>query len=150
MFDEDLGLVYEAYTAELVLVMCMMKYYTDLDMTEYEGEEGWYTLYDILESNGVLDHLYGYLAPDLEKVKAVYATLRESAAKTFQHKHSLDFLAKKSFGSLLSTEDITQTIAQASDVNNTMVALLDSFAKVSTPDKLVDSGLLKFARKDIK
>lgn len=142
--------MYEAYTAELVLVVCMMRYYTDLDLSEYEGEEGWYQLYDILESHGVLDHLYGYLAPDLNKVQKVYETLKASAVKTFEHKHSLDFLARKSFGSLLSTEDITETIAKASDVNNTMIDLLEAFGKVQSPQRMADSGLLKFGKRNPK
>lgn len=148
MFDEELGLVYEAYTVELVLVICMLRYYTDLDMTEYESEEGWYTLYDILESHGILNHLLARLAPDLERVRAIYATIREASAKTFQHRHSLDYLAKKSFGSLLSTEDITETIAKASDMNNTMVDLVDAFSKLGTPGKMATGGLLQFARRD--
>lgn len=143
-----MGAVYETYTAELVLVICMLRYYTDLDMSEYEGEEGWYTLYDILESHGVLGRLLADLAHDLEKVQVIYDKIQLSAAKTFERKHSLDHLAKKSFSSLLSTEDITETIAKAADVNNTMVGLMDAFSKLGTPGKLADNGLLRFARKD--
>lgn len=104
-------------------------------------------LYDILESHCILEYLYGYLAPDLDKVKAIYENIKASAAKTFEHKNSLDFLVKKSFGSLLSTEDISKTIAEASDVNSTMVDLLEAFAKVQTPQKMVDNGLLKFGKR---
>ena len=129
-------------------MVCMMRYYTDLDLSEYEGEDDWYALYDALESHGVLDYLYGHLAPDLTKVKAIYENIRASAARTFEHKHSLDYLVKKSFGSLLSTEDITKTIAEASDVNNTMVDLLEAFAKVQSPKKMVDGGMLKFGKKN--
>lgn len=148
VFDYDLGIAYESYTREVVLVVCMMRYYTDLDLSAYQGQEGYFELYDILESHGMLDYLYGQLAPDLEKVKAIYNNLYASAAKTFVQRHSLDYLVRKSFGSLLSTEDITQTIAEASDVNNTMVDLLGAFAKLQTPQKMVDEGLTKFGKRD--
>ena len=71
MFDEELGMVYEGYMSEVVLVICMMRYYTDFDLSDYQNQDDFYMLYDILESHGTLDYLYGYLAADLEKVKAV-------------------------------------------------------------------------------
>ena len=147
VFDDDLGLAYESYTSELVLAICMMRYYTDFDLSEYDGIDKWYELYDLLASFGVLEHLYGCLASDMEKVKAIYEKIKASASKTFEHRHSVGFLARKSFGSLLSTEDITKTIAEASDVNSTMIDLLGAFAKVQSPEKLVDTGLLKFGKK---
>lgn len=129
-------------------MVLMMRYYTDFDLSEFDGEEGWYQLHDILESHGALEHLYGFLVTDIAKVQRIYETLKTSASKSFEHTHSLNFLARKSFGSLLSTEDITETIAKASDVNNTMVDLMDAFVKLQSPKNLAHDNLLQFGKRN--
>lgn len=148
VFDEDAGLVYEGYTSELILVVLMVKYYTDLDVSAYEGEEGWYQLYDLLESHGVLDQLYLELAADLGLVKEVYRQIKKAATKTFEKKHSLDYLMSKSFGSLLGTEDIMTSVAQAEGVNTRMIDLLEAFQQRESPKRMVDgNSLLKFSKR---
>ena len=151
VFDETLGLVYEGYTHELALVYLTMRYYTDFDLEAYSDSESWYTLYDLLESYGILDLLYGCLDADLQKVLRIYEKIKESAKYTFERERSLSYLAQKTFGSLLSTEDITATIAQAEGVNHTMIELLESFNRLRPgPSASPVGSIVSFRKKDLQ
>ena len=147
VFDEDLGVVYEGYTYELALVICMMRYYSDLDMSAYEDEDGWYALYDILESNALLDNLFDMLCCDLDSVREIYEKIKAAAARTFERKHSLGYRAGKAFGSILTDEDIATTLAKAEGVNSTMIDLLGTFGQMQGPKQMADRGLLQFAKR---
>lgn len=147
VFDEDTGLVYEGYTFELMLTMNMLRYYTDLDMSVYPDEESWYQLYDALESHSAIAFLSEELKEDLDHVLGIYAKLYEAAGRTFQQRRSLTYLAKRSFGSLLTTEDFAETIAKTKGMNGKMIDLLDAFQKIQTPKSMTASGLIPFAKR---
>jgi len=147
VFDEELGIVYEGYTYEAVLVMCMMRYYTDLDVSEYEDENGWNTLCDILESNALLDNLYDMLSYDLDTVLGIYEKIKTAATRTFEHKHSLGYRAGRAFGSILTDEDITATLAKAEGVNSTMIDLLGAFTQIRGPKQMMDNGVIQFSKR---
>lgn len=72
-------MVYEGYNADLLETMFILKHYTDIDVTPFDTEEGRYVLYDILESNGVLDSILAHVREDFQKVKAIYARIREAS-----------------------------------------------------------------------
>ncbi len=151
VFDEDAGIVYEGYTYEVVLVVLMMKYYTDLDLSTFEGEEGWYQLYDLLESHGALDALYGMLAPDLGQVEKIYRHIKDAAAATFEKQHSLAHKVMKSFGSLLGDEDLMTSVAKAEGINSRMIDMLAAFQqKPQTPGQMARAGMIPFAKRDMK
>ncbi len=151
VFDEDSGTVYESYTYELVLTILTMKYYTDLDLSPYEDEEGWYQIYDILESHGALDHLYAVIGEDLDKMLKVYRHIRGAATKTFEKRHSLDYLVQKSFGSLLGSEDIMTTMARAESVNSLMIKMMDAFRERNhSPSQMAKQGIIPFAKRNVK
>lgn len=148
VFDEDLGVVYEGYTHEVALTVCVVKYYTDMDLAAYDTEESWNTLIDALESNCQLDSLYGLVREDLYKVFDIYAKIKGAAALTFERRHSLSYRVGKAFASLLTEEDLTTTIAKAEGVNSTMIDLLGAFGQAQDKKGLLGDGLIPFAKRE--
>jgi hypothetical protein len=146
VFEENLGVCYEGYTHETALVFLVMRYYTDFQLDEYDDSESWYMLYDILESHGVLDMLYGFLLEDIQKVLKVYEKIKEAAKSTYERDHSLSYLVRKTFGSILSTEDITETIAKSGEVTNTMIQLMGAFNQLQ-PTTNPKGGIVSFAKR---
>lgn len=148
VFDEERGVAFEGYTHEAVTIACMMEYYTDLDMAAYADEEGMYALVDLLVSHGALDILWDELSEDLYHVRRIYEAIRASAIRSFEHGLTLDHLIRKSFGFLFTGEDITETLAKADGVNNTMVELLGAFMKQQAAPDATGGKLLRFGKKE--
>lgn len=149
VFDEDLGVVYEGYTHEAALTVCVVKYYTDMDLCAYDTEESWSSLIDALESHGLMDSLYDLVREDLHKVLGIYDKIRDAATLTFERKHSLSYRAGKAFGSLLTDEDITTTLAKAEGVNSTMIDLLGTFRQRQSSQSVAGGiNLLKFNKRE--
>lgn len=62
--------------------------------------------------------------------------------------YTLDHKTAKSFGFLFTDEDLSESIAKAEGVNNTMVGLLDAFQQRQSPQQMVDGGLINFAKRE--
>lgn len=58
--------------------------------------------------------------------------------------HSLPFLLKGTLGSLLGSEDLTQSIARAEGVNSSMIEMLGALGRENDRGKLSD-----FAKKEL-
>lgn len=141
VFDEKLGVAYEGYSHEQALVFLMVHYYTDFDVEAYRTTEGWYALYDLFESYGVLDELFVQLDVDLNKVVQVYERIKEASIHSFETEHSLTYLIGRMFGSFLGDENIGESIAKAADMNNTMVKLLGAYNKLQLNPGAAGGGI---------
>ncbi|MDO4549387.1 MAG: hypothetical protein Q4D04_14955 [Clostridia bacterium] len=147
VFDEESGLAYEGYNSETMRVMCVMNHYTDLDVSDYDTADGRYALHDILESTGALKQILELVEDDLLEVESIYHSLRVAAQRTFEHTHSLKYMAQKSLGGLLTGEDITESIAKASAINNKMVEMLGALGREKAAKPSIGGNVMQFAKK---
>lgn len=65
----------------------------------------------------------------MEHVQKIFELLKESAQRVFEHTHTLPFQIQQSFASVLNGEDLSETLAKASTVNNQMVDMLGAFRR---------------------
>lgn len=147
VFDEELGVAYEGYTYDTVLLVLVMRHYSDLDMTAYADEAGWNELHDLLASHGQIDPLYAIVQSDLDQVLAIYHRIRDAARLTFERRHSLSYKAGKAFASLLAEENLMTTLAKAEDINSQMIDMLGAYRKTHPTGQAPGGGTLPFGKR---
>lgn len=143
VFDEEAGIAYEAYNAELIRAFLVLKYYTDLDLAEYDNPEGRATVHDALASHGLWREIMDVVDLDMDDVDMIAFKLGSSARRSFEEKHSLSRMLMKTFGALLGTEDLTQTVAKAEVLNGKLIDMLAAVQKQPT----ANTGGLQLAKK---
>lgn len=143
VFDEEAGIAYEAYNAELIRAFLVLKYYTDLDLAEYDNPEGRATVHDALASHGLWREIMDVVDLDMDDVDMIAFKLGGSARRSFEEKHSLSRMLMKTFGALLGTEDLTQTVAKAEVLNGKLIDMLAAVQKQPT----ANTGGLQLAKK---
>lgn len=143
VFNEELGVAYDSYLHSEYTYFIMVKYYTDFDLSAYT-EDGWiFDFMDNMEENrdgftAIVEHT----RKDFDKVEDLARTLGDTVKKLYKKEHSLEYRAMTSFGFLLDGKDLTETLAQARDVNEQMIDHLGAIAKSNTVD------LAKYAKKN--
>lgn len=143
VFDEEAGIAYEAYNAELIRAFLILKYYTDLDFAEYDNLEERCAIHDALASHGLWREIMEIVDADMDDVDVIACKLGSSARRSFEEKHSLSHMLMKTFGALLGTEDLTQTVAKAEALNGKLIDMLAAVQKQPT----ANTGGLKLAKK---
>lgn len=143
--DEDAAIMYDSYKKPLLECALIAKYYTNIDVSEMESEKDWKVLIDWLTMNGVYGTLLDAVENDYQLVKELYVLMRNATYRSYEESHALSTKIKKSFASLLTDDDIAETIAKSEDVNRQMISLLDdamSFREAQPPknDKLALDG----------
>ena len=124
VFDEESGVAYEGYNAELMRAFLILVYYTDLDLADYDTQEGRQLIYDVLASNKLWDKILGIVGEDMQVVASICMQLEEASRRNFERKQSMDYKLGKVFESLLGTENLVETIAKAEGLNSKLIDLL--------------------------
>lgn len=143
VFDEEAGIAYEAYNAELIRAFLILKYYTDLELSAYDNPEGRAAIHDALASHGLWREVMDIVDFDVDNVDMIAFKLGSSARRSFEEKHSLAHMLMKTFGALLGNEDLTQTIAKAESLNGKLIDMLVAVQKQPT----ANTGGLQLAKK---
>lgn len=124
VFDEESGIAYEGYNAELMRAFLILVYYTDLDLVGYDTMEGRQLVYDTLSSHGLWDNILQIVNEDMRVVAAICMQLAEASKRNFEHKQTMEYKLSKVFESLLGTENLVETIAKAEGLNSKLIDLL--------------------------
>ena len=143
VFDEEAGIAYEAYNAELIRAFLILRYYTELELTEYDNPEGRSAVYDALASHGLWREIMDIVDMDMDDVDVIAFKLGSSARRSFEEKHSLSRMIMKTFASLLGSEDLAQTVAKAEVLNGKLIDMLAAVQK----QPAANTGGLKLAKK---
>lgn len=82
---------------------------------------------------------------DFDDVMDMYYRLSVSAKRNFEAEHSLTHRVGKVFESLLGTENLTDTIAHAEQLNSKLIDMLGTMRKEQTPGNVTGLKLAKRA-----
>lgn len=121
VFDEDRGIAYVGYMEDAARMFVRLAYYTDLDMAEYGSYDGMVKLMDMVEQEEMIDEFIDMTGCDFDTVEKLAYTIFNNARVIFEKEHSIGYRIEQSFGFLFDGQDITQTLAQARDVNEQMI-----------------------------
>ena len=123
-FDEEAGIAYEGYNAELSRAFLILRYYTDLDLTPYDTPQGRYEICDIIASHGLWPRIMEVVGEDISGVNAIVRRLEEAARRNFERKYSLDYRLVRLLEGLLGTESLVENIAKAESLNSRLIDML--------------------------
>ena len=149
VLDEENYVVYESYQTELIELLLTCKYYTNIDTEEMQDEHSWKMLYDYLAANKMLEELRRIVQDDFYRVLGIGSYISDSLKKTFEAKHSLSVRLLKTFGSILTEEDMAETLAKSEEVNSVMLDLIGAYKEKST-NKTMRTGngtVVNFSKK---
>lgn len=146
VFDEESGIAYEGYNAELIRAFLILVHYTDLDLSQYDTPQGRYEAYDMIASHGLWEAISHIVAADMVAVDSICCRLQCSAQRVFEQKHSLEYRIGKMFEGLLGTENLAETVAKAEGLNSKLIDMLGALRKTQ-PVSAGASGM-RFAKKE--
>lgn len=136
VMDEDSGIAYEGYNAELIRAFLILCHYTDMELAEYDTAEGRREVYDIVASHGLWPEIMKIVDDDLGDVEGICYRLMHSAKRSFEQKHSLEYRFGKVFESLLGTENLADTVARAEGLNSKLIDMLGVLQKEGKPAEI--------------
>lgn len=149
VLDEENYAVYHSYQTELIELLLICKYYTNIDTEEMQDERGWKMLYDYLMTNEMLEKVRCLVDKDFYRVLGIESYISDSLGKTFEAKHSLPVRLLKTFGSILTEEDMAETLAKSEEVNSVMLDLIGAY-KEKSANKTMRTGngtVVNFSKK---
>lgn len=127
VFDEETGVAYAGYNAELIRAFLILVHYTDLDLTEHDNPQGRYEVYDAFDTHGLWSEIYQIVNADMQAVDAICWRLEHSAKVNFERRHSMEYKLGKIFEGMLGTENLTESIARAEGLNSKLIDMLAAF-----------------------
>lgn len=158
--DAD-GCSYMSYRYDLARMFLIVEYYTNIDTSDWNTEEGQASLFDYMTRYG--DELLSRYEKmcendafkhDIAIVNSIYSRMYTAMAFKHEHTSSLSYKIGKAFESVLNDQDIVKTLAQSREVSEKMIDMLGVFnANNSDKEKTEKNhknsvpGLLNFAKK---
>ena len=124
VFDEEGGIAYEGYNAELIRSFLILRYYTDIDLKESDTPQGRYEVYDAVASYELWPQIVEVVAEDLAQVDRIACRIVDAAKCSFERKHALEHQIGKLLKGLLGTESLTETISKAEGLNSKLIEML--------------------------
>lgn len=148
VFDDESGVAYKGYLYDVVFTYLFAKYYTNIDVSLYDSEEGHRQVYDFVVYNGIIrstEKLCEEYDDDVFAIEKMYNLIVEAAIVTTREKNSLSHKIKTSFASVLADEDLATSLAKSQEVNEQMVDVIGAVIR----DKKVNGNVIpmKFAKK---
>lgn len=132
--DREAGICYEGHLTSAMIRFMQVKAYTELDVTKYEGEDGLCELMDAWhEYSEDMDAFEETIDRDWYGdygVEALADQMRSNITRLFETMHSLPYKIATSFAFLLNGNDLTDSLAKASGVNEQMIGFMDALKKL--------------------
>ena len=132
VFDEELGWAYDSPLRNAIEHFIKLKYYTGLDMSQYEDYDGLCQMMDDIGEHPIKDVLE-FIHDDWDELYDMAYDMQLNVERAYEKQHSLEHQIKTSFGFLFDGKDLTQTLAEAREVNEQMIDHLGALAKQNKP-----------------
>lgn len=148
IMDEELGICHQSLNAEVYHLFAALRHYTDLDVSAYETDDGMYQLYDMFRASQAYAQLFDFIREDWQEVLRIYDDLSEIVTSVFVRQHSLEYRLTGFLEDFLAVGDLTQTLAQAHEINNTLVDAFGALKEQQKAEPKLGGNVLSFARKN--
>lgn len=148
IMDDDLGICHQALNAEVYHLLTALRHYTDLDVDAYATDDGMYQLYDMFRASDAYTHLFDLIHDDWQEVIRIYDDLLEVATSVFVRQNSLEHRLTGFLEDFLAVGDLTQTLAQAHEINNTLVDAFGVLKEQQPTGQKIGGNILSFAKKE--
>lgn len=144
--DRESLMMYDNYRRDLIEMILIAKYYTNIDVAELSVEDDWRMLHDWIVFNHLDTAIMQVIEHDYDITLCMAVRILNDMQNTYKKVNSLPYLIQKTFGSMFTGEDFSEAFAKASDVNNQMVDMLGAYRdmqqKNNTPENQIMGGKL--------
>lgn len=138
MIHDD-SCIYLSPACDRFRIFMIVKYYTDVDV---EGEDI-NNVVDFVINNELYDQIRDAISKDLDHVFDIYYSLYEALDTTYADDKSLTKAVRTSFGFLFNGEDITESLAKAEAMKDTVYEAIGALRKVEKEkEEKLDHGTL--------
>lgn len=148
----DDSIVYMGYDKDKIKLYLIAKYYTDIDTTDVDvGDVANYFI-----NNEMIDKIFDIIGKDFEFVMDMYYMLYDATADAMADDKSIGKALRTSFGFLFNGEDVTESLAKAEAMKDTIYEAIGALRKVEKEREkninngtmAIDGALLNFAKKE--
>ena len=149
IFDEENGHAFMSHLEDMVFSYILLKYATDFPIGELSVEE----VYNFALRAQIWDKIQVAINGYVWLVRDMYHSICCNMIRSFEKQHDLGTLLRKTFGFLLTGEDISETLAKSADIVNRMVEVMGVFQEhedskmKNSPQMKVGGVPLNFAKK---
>ena len=135
----DDAFVYESGEYEKYKLYTIAKYYTDIDTDDVDPE----IVADYLVNNGMDTGINEIVSRDYEYVNSIYLNLYAALCGIYENDSSITKALRTSFGFLFNGEDITESIAKAEAVKDTLYEAVSTWKQVEKEkEEKINNGML--------
>lgn len=129
VIDEGKGIAFETYDVEALRLYMMLKWYTNIDVSEYDFDMG--KLHDLMKDYELA--IINICGRDLDIAENMMRRYTYKTIEIYNQQNSLAQKIKTSFAGILTGEDLVSAIAESRTVNEELITL---FSKVQKQDEL--------------
>lgn len=142
IMDENLGVMCWTYLFPAANMYVRLKYYTEYDVSKFDGEDWLNDVMDAVDKYDMSDFLE-FVNEDFSNVTKIAYDMMATVKELFEKEHSLAHKAMQSFAFLFDGKDVTETLAEAREVSEQMIDVLGG--KKPAGGKLIDMS--QYAKK---
>lgn len=136
----DDSCVYKSSEYDKVKKYLVAKYYTNIDTDDHTPEE----IADFFINNDMWHSIGRECGWDYTIAENIFNALYDAVKKTYEDDKSLTKALRTSFSFLFNGEDITESIAKAEAVKDTVYEAVNAWRKVEKDkEETIDNGTLK-------
>lgn len=155
VIDDENGIGYLLEDYEAKELFLILKYYSDIDTSEFESKDLMWKLYDYLTgTDHCADKIFEAIGEDYGIVLSIFSRFKKAVESAFKEKQSIGGFLQKAIMPLLSESGIVDTLAKAESTTDTMKKMYDAYRRAEDEEKMKKSGkvnvggaILNFAKK---
>ena len=138
----DDSCVYTSIEADKNKLYLVAKYYTDIDT---DGEDP-IDVADFMINTGIAGQIMEYIRNDFDYVIDIFYNLYDAIDIVYKDDTSISKALRKSFGFLFNGEDVTESLAKAEAMKDTVYEAINAFRKVEKEKaENLDNGTMTIA-----
>ena len=152
------GIGYIGYRYELIRMFLIVQYYTNIDTSDWETEDGQAMIFDYMTQYGDdYRNRYGKMCEDEEFkedigiIDDIFNKMASSIIMMHESTSALSYRIGKAFGSILGNDDIIKALSESREINESLIQLIGKASKYDKNEKSNSStpspGLISFAKK---
>ena len=147
----DDSCMFESHEYDKMFRLMVAKYYTDIDTEDVDE----YELIDFMTYTGLWNELFSFIESDVSVVIDIYQSIVSNVIATYADDKCLTKALRTSFGFLFNGEDITESLAKAEAMKNTVYDAIGAYRqldkeqseKINNGKLNLGGAIINFAKK---
>lgn len=155
------GCAYMSYKYDLIRMFLIVEYYTNVDISDWNTEDGQQAIFDYMTRSGD-SPMSRYekmceneaFCHDLDLVENIFSLMSEAMMYKHEHSSTLSYKLGKAFESFIDDGNILKSLEEKNEINEKMLDLFSAYNEKrqrelveKSDSKPLVSGVFNFAKK---